>query len=175
MVTRGLFVLKDILFGEIGSPPPGLDTSPVPTSPGRSHRAIAMERVKSGTCGGCHSKFEPLAFGLEKFDGLGSFHDVDEHGNELREDGEILFPGAARPVAYSSSAEMMDLLADNDRVMRNVTRKLTQFALGRPLVAADEPSVEQIHAQSTKGGGTYQSLISAIVLSDLVTTTRTEF
>ena len=175
MVTRGLFVLKDILFGEIGSPPPGLDTSPVPTSPGRSHRAIAMERVKSGTCGGCHSKFEPLAFGLEKFDGLGSFHDVDEHGNELREDGEILFPGAARPVAYSNSAEMMDLLADNDRVMRNVTRKLTQFALGRPLVAADEPSVEQIHAQSTEGGGTYQSLITAIVMSDLVTTTRTEF
>ncbi len=175
MVTRGLFVLKDVLFGEIGSPPPGLDTSPVPTSPGRTHRAIAMERVESGTCGGCHSKFEPLAFGLEKFDGLGSFHEVDEHGNELREDGNILFPGGARPVPYDSSAQLMDLLAGSDRVQRNITRKLTQFALGRPLVAADEPSIEQIHTQSDQAGGTYQNLVTAIVMSDLVRTTRTEF
>ena len=67
MVTRGLFVLNDLLFSEVGDPPPGLDTTPVPTSPGRTHRAIATERVESASCGGCHSRFEPLAFGLEKF------------------------------------------------------------------------------------------------------------
>ncbi len=100
MVTRGLFVLNDLLFSEVGDPPPGLDTTPVPTSPGRTHRAIATERIESTSCGGCHSRFEPLAFGLEKFDGLGTFHEVDEHGNTLREDGEILFPGDAKPVGY---------------------------------------------------------------------------
>jgi len=175
MVTRGLFVLRDLLFGEVGDPPPGLDTSPVPTAPGRSHRSVAMERVESGTCGGCHAKFEPLAFGLEKFDGLGSRHEIDEHGNELREDGEILFPGAAKPVSYGAAAEMMDLLAGNDRVRRTITRKLTQFAMGRPLVAGDESAVEWIHRSAQASGGTYQDLITAIVMSDLVQTTRTEF
>jgi hypothetical protein len=175
MVTRGLFVLHDLLFGEVGDPPPGLDTSPVPTSPGRSHRAIAMERVESGACGGCHGKFEPLAFGLERFDGLGSYHEIDEHGNTLREDGEILFPGGAEPVRYATSAELMDLLAANDRVRRTITRKLTQFAMGRPLVAGDEPTVDWIHRSAQTGGGTYQDLITAIVKSDLVRTTRTEF
>ena len=175
MVTRGLFILHDFLFGEVGSPPPGLDTSPIPTSLGRSHRTIAMERVKSSACGGCHGKFEPLSFGLERFDGLGSYHEIDEHGNELREDGEILFPGAAEAVRYNSSGEMMDLLAGSDRVRRTITRKLTQFSLGRPLVAGDEPAIEWIHQSAQQRGGKYQDLITAIVKSDLVQTKRTEF
>jgi hypothetical protein len=174
MVTRGLFVLNDLLFSEVGDPPPGLDTTPVPPSPGRSHRAIAMERVESTSCGGCHSRFEPLAYGLERFDGLGSYHKVDRHGNPLREDGEILFPGTAKPVAYKSASELMDLLANSDRVSQCLTRKLTQFALGRPLVAADASSVRQIHAHAREGGGTYASTITAIVISDLVQQTRTE-
>ena len=174
MVARGLFILRDMLFSEVGDPPPGLDTSPVPTSPGRSHRAIAAERVESGACGGCHSRFEPLAFGLEKFDGIGGFHEIDEHGNRLREDGEILFPGRAAPVEYGSIAEMMDLLASSDRVQRNMARKLTQFALGRPLVAADQRSVDGIHRAAQQAGGTYRSLLRAIALSDLVRTIPTE-
>lgn len=175
MVSRGLFVLKDLLFGEVGDPPPGLDTRPVPVSPGRSHRAIAMERVKNPSCGGCHGKFEPLAFALERFDGRGSYHQVDEHGNKLRQDGQILFPGEAKPVPYATLAEMMDLLAGSGRVQRNITRKLTQFAIGRPLVASDETTVEQIHEAAQRGGGTYESTITAIVMSDLVRMKRTEF
>ncbi len=174
MVTRGLFVLEDLLFGEVGSPPPGTDTTPVPASAGRSRRAIATDRVESPACGGCHARFEPLAFGLERFDGLGSYHDVDEHGNELREDGEILFPGSNEPVAYATAAEMMELLAASDRARRNLTRKVTQFAIGRPLSPADEPTVDGIHRRSQASGGTYASLMEAIVTSDLVRRTQTE-
>ncbi len=174
MVTRGLFVLNDLLFSEVGDPPPGLDTTPVPTSPGRTHRAIATERIESVSCGGCHARFEPLAFGLEKFDGLGSFHERDEHGNELREDGEILFPGDAEPVSYSNSHEMMNLLASSDRVQQCLTRKVVQFALGRPLVASDAAEIRAIHQASQKNGGTYRSLMVALVKSDLVQQTRTE-
>ncbi len=174
MVTRGLFVLNDLLFSEVGDPPPGLDTTPVPTSPGRTHRMIAMDRIESTSCGGCHSRFEPLAFGLEKYDGLGSFHETDEHGNELRDDGEILFPGTANPVAYDSSAELMDLLAKSDRVGQCITRKVTQFALGRPLVAADAREIREIHRRAAEAGGTYAATIAEIIKSDVVRRTRTE-
>ena len=172
MVTRGLFVLKDVLRGTVGDPPPGLDTTPVPSKPGLSQRRIAEKRIGNVSCGGCHSKFEPLAFGLEKFDGIGAFHDKDEHGNQLRDDGEILFPGAAKPVEFSSSAELMDLLAGHDRVRESITWKVTQFALGRPLGAADARILREIHKAAQKNGGTYQSLITAIVTSDLVMMSR---
>ena len=174
MVTRGLFLLHDVLRGTVKDPPPGLDTTPVPAKPGLSQRHISERRIANVACGGCHSKFEPLAFGLEKFDGLGTLREQDEHGNELRDDGEILFPGAAKPVKYASSAELMDLLANSDRVRQSITWKLTQFALGRPLLAADARTVNEIHDAAQQNGGTYASLITAIVTSDLVTMTRTE-
>lgn len=174
MVTRGLFLLKDFLYSGVGNPPPCADTRPVPTKPGQSQRVVAEARIANSACGGCHVKFEPLAFGLEKFDGLGAYHERDEHGNVLREDGEILFPGRDEPVAYKSTAELADLLAGSERVRMNITRKVTQFALGRPLVESDGPAIDRIHEAAWAGGGTYASLITAVVMSDLVQTTRTE-
>ena len=174
MVSRGLFVLHDLLRGVVNDPPPCVDTTPQATKPGLTQRAIAEERIANAQCGGCHSKFEPLAFGLEKFDGVGAYHDKDEHGNALRDDGVILFPGTADSIAYKSSAELMDLLAQSDRVKESLTWKLTQFALGRPLGFPDAADIDKIHQNAQKNGGTYQSLITEIVKSDLVRMTPTE-
>ena len=179
MVTRGLLVLHEFLRGVVNDPPPFVDTTPVPSAPGRTQRAVALERIEDRTCGGCHGRFEPLAFGLERFDGLGSYHELDEHGNELREDGEVLIPGQPEALRYKSSAELMELLADSERVRETITWKLTQFAIGRPLGARDVRAVRAIHREAYGRGeegtaGTYQELIRAIVLSDLVQMTRTE-
>ena len=174
MVARGLFVLHDLLYSRVGNPPACVDTTPIPAEPGMSTRDLAEVRLADASCVGCHQKFEPLAFGLEKFDGVGAYQEVDEHGNELREDGEILFPGAREPVSYETSADLMELLADSDRVRMAITRKLTQFALGRPLTAGDLPHLKKIHQTAVDDGGTYRALMTAIVTSDLVRTTRTE-
>jgi hypothetical protein len=174
MVARGLFVLNDILRGAVNNPPPGLDTRPVPTKPGLSKRGAAQQRIDNPTCGACHVRFETLAFALEKYDGVGAFHQRDEHGNELREDGEVLFPGEAEPVSFKTAGELMNLLAGHDRVRENLTRKVIQFAIGRPLTAADAPLVTRIHQTAEAAGGTYSELMRAIALSDLVLTTQTE-
>lgn len=174
MVTRGLFVMHELLRGVVKDPPPCVDTNPPPTKSGLSQRGIAEGRIRNVNCGGCHAKFEPLAFGLEKFDGIGAFHHRDEHGNMLREDGNILFPGTAKPVAYATSAELMEILARNDRVRESVTWKVAQFAVGRPLGAADVPVLTEINKAAQAGGGTWVSTVTAIVMSDLVQTTRIE-
>jgi hypothetical protein len=171
MVSRGLFVLHDLLRGTINAPPPCVNTTPPPTQAGLTQRDIAQQRIADVKCGVCHVRFEPLAFGLEKFDGVGAFHERDQHGNRLRDDGEVLFPGEAAPVKYESAAELMKLLADSDRVRESLTWKLTQFSLGRPLTASDAPIVARIHKSSQESEGTYRSLMTSIVLSDLVQTT----
>ena len=168
MVTRGLFVMHELLRGIVKDPPPCVDTTPVPSEPGKTKRSIAMSRISNASCGGCHSKFEPLAFGLEKYNGLGSYSDNDEHGNALRSDGEILFPGQAKPVKYTTSAELMTALAKSERVRESITWKVAQFAIGRPLGAADARMIDTIHKETQKNGGTYQSLMAAIVMSDLI-------
>ncbi len=168
MVARGLFVLDDLLRGTINAPPPCVNTTPPPTKAGLTQRGIAEQRIADTNCGVCHMRFEPLAFGLEKFDGVGAFHEQDRFGNKLRDDGEVLFPGDAVPVSYRSSAELMKLLSDSDRIRESLTWKVTQFALGRPLAAADAPIVADIHKATQAAGGTYPSLMTAIVMSDLV-------
>ncbi len=174
MVTRGLFVLEEVLGGGVTSAPPGTDTTPIPPKPGQSRRGVSEARMSKGECGGCHAKFEPLAFGLEKFDALGVWSDRDEHGNAQREDGNILFPGAAEPVAYESVDELLDMLATNDRVARNITRRVAQFAAGRPLGNADAAVLDLIHQKAAADGGTWPALIKAIALSDLTRLTPTE-
>lgn len=172
MVTRGLLVMHELLRGVVKDPPPCVDTTPIPTEPGITQRNIALQRINNASCGGCHMRFEPLAFGLEKFDGIGRYHDQDEHGNQLRDDGEILFPGASHSVTYSSSEELMNLLAESERVQQSLTWKVAQFALGRPLAADDAAAMNLIHQQSQENGGTWQATMTAIVQSDLVTKSK---
>lgn len=168
MVTRGLFVMNHLLRGVVKDPPACVDTTPVPSKPGLTQRLVAEGRIANKNCGGCHSKFEPLAFGLEKFNGLGTYKTKDRHGNQLRDDGNILFPGTAQPREYQTSRQLMTLLAESRRVKETLTWKVTQFAMGRPLGPADAKTVTQIHKESQANGGTYQSLIIAIIESDLV-------
>ncbi|MEK6236776.1 MAG: DUF1585 domain-containing protein, partial [Planctomycetales bacterium] len=73
-----------------------------------------------------------------------------------------------------SSAELMDLLARSPRVHETLTWKVTQFAIGRPLGARDAATIASIHETAQKHGGTYAALIKAVVVSDLIQTTRTE-
>ena len=168
-VTRGLFVLKQLLRGVVNDPPPCVDTTPVPSSPGSSARMIAEARIKNESCGGCHARFEPLAFGLSKFDGLGAFDHSDEHGNRLRDDGEVLVPGTVEPKSFGNSSELMKMLAQSDRVRESLVWKLTQYAIGRPPTAEDAPVVREIHRRSQETGATYQTILTEIVASRLVT------
>ena len=172
MVTRGLFIMHDLLRGVVRDPPPCVDTTPVPARPGLSNRGVSMARIANESCGGCHSRFEPLAFGLERYDGLGVFRKQDEHGNSLREDGQLMVPGAEKAMNYATVAELADLLASSERVYESLTWKITQFALGRPLGAEDARIMNKIVAQSRSRGGRYTDVMAEIILSDLVQFTR---
>ncbi|MEO1617309.1 MAG: DUF1592 domain-containing protein [Planctomycetota bacterium] len=168
-VTRGLFVLHQLLRGVVNDPPPCVDTTPVPASPGASTRMIAEARIKNESCGGCHQRFEPLAFGLSKFDGIGAFHERDEFGNRLHDDGRLLVPGASDSIQFENAAQLMKQLASSERVRESLVWKLTQFAIGRPPTSEDADVIRKIHKRSQSAGATYQNILTEIVASELVT------
>jgi len=174
MVSRGLLILHDLLRGVVNAPPPCVNTTPPDTAVGLTQRAIAEARIADETCGVCHSRFEPLAFGLERFNGIGAYLEFDEHGNRLRDDGEVLIPGTSKAKPYSNVAEMMDLLAASERVRESLTWKIVQFSLGRPLSAEDAESVLEVHQQSQQGGGGYRAIMRSLIQSELVQKTWTE-
>jgi hypothetical protein len=59
-------------------------------------------------------------------------------------------------------------------VAETLTWKLCQFALGRPLTAADAGSVAEVHRRATAAGGSYRDCLKALIQSDLVLLGRTE-
>ena len=168
MVTRGLFILNDILRGVVKDPPPCVDTTPVPSEPGLSQRIIAERRIANASCGGFHSRFEPLAFGLERFDGLGTYKEIDNFKNTLRDDGELLIPGKTNAIEFKSAEELMDIMAKSDRVLKTLVWKIVQFAMGRPLGADDVSHVDKIFKEAQNKGGRYSDVITAIAMSELM-------
>ena len=75
---------------------------------------------------------------------------------------------------YETVSELMDLLAQSDRVNETLTWKVAQWALGRPLTRGDAPALDRILEISQKESGSYPSVMAALVMSDLVQTTKTE-
>ncbi|MBT8470128.1 MAG: DUF1585 domain-containing protein, partial [Deltaproteobacteria bacterium] len=154
-------------------PPPGVDTTPPEVVEGRSQRFYSETRVDDVACGGCHSQMEPLAWGLERFDGAGSVTTTDRFGNELREDGNIAVPGQVESIPFSTIGEMMGLLSTTPRLQDCMSLKAAQFAVGRLLLDSDGCSLVEMRDRFIATDGSYQELIAAIALSPMVRTVRT--
>lgn len=165
MVMRGLFMEHNIFCGEPTPPPPAdIDLEGNKVHLGKaSERAYSEDRLARTSCKGCHARFEPLAYGFERFNGLGRYVMRDGEGNDLREDGWIPASqlDAEDDVPYANVEAYMSLLAKSPRVQRCLTRRHIEYALGEILDASHEKLVDDVHERFA--GGTYLDMMRAIV------------
>ena len=129
-----------------------------------SERAYSDDRRSRKTCNDCHGRFDPLAYGFERFDGIGRYREVDEHGNQLRMDGWVTETAAGKERHYDDVEQYMQILGESEAVQMCVTKKHLELFLGRPTIwLIDGPVIEEIHEQYVDGGQTYAALVTAIV------------
>jgi hypothetical protein len=178
MVGRGLFLLENVLCGHIDSPPPGVDTTPPDVGAGATQRVHSESRVDNPSCGGCHSQMEPTAWGIERFDAVGRFRMQDDFGNDLKQDGYVLFPGDEQPTPYTTTRELNEHLAQSPAVRACLAQKVSQFAFGRPLARSDEPldlcAIEDVQSRFEQSAGSFEDLVVAIVQSNAFRKIQTE-
>jgi hypothetical protein len=153
---RGRFVLERLLCQEII---PGPASSPTPSGANPRERADAL--AAQPACADCHSKMDPIGFGLEGFDRLGRARTLYANGATI--DGKGKLDG----VAFDGVPGLADRLAADPRFRRCAARMATAYAVGRPLLPADEATVERVAGAFEKEGLTVRGLLSAIVTSDL--------
>ena len=175
IVARGLFVMERVLCAEPLEPPPDLNLADFRShlGPEATEREYSEDRLANGSCSGCHLQFDPLAYAFERFDGIGRYGLVSEHGRPLREDGEVL-DAAGEPRSFGSVEEYVAILAGDARVQRCLTEKHVQLALGRPMEHEDEAWVAEIHDAQLGAGGTYDAMLRSIVAHPLFRAIRTE-
>jgi hypothetical protein len=160
-VLRGKWVLENLLNAPPPAPPPGvppLDDSK--TGRSASLRQQMEEHRKNPTCASCHSRMDPLGFGLENFNAIGAWRTED--GNFPIDASGKLPDGRT----FRTPAELKALLKqDRDVFARAMTEKLLIYALGRGLERYDRPTVTAITGQLPAQDYRFSALVMAIVNS----------
>ena len=162
-VLRGKWLLDTI----VGAPPPSPPSNvpPLPESGEGGKRVSVRERLeqhrKNPVCASCHANIDPPGIALEGFDATGAWRTVDEGGKPI---------DAAGTLASGENVEGLPglraaLVSQPEQVVRNVTQKLLQYALGRGLEAYDQPTVRKIVRDAAARDYRWSSLIRGVVKS----------
>lgn len=165
-VLRGRWILDQILDAPTPPPPANVSALPEPAKAGtaESVRARLERHRKDRACAACHAQIDPLGFALENFDVLGIWR-ADDHGAPI--DARATLPDGTELDGVIALKDA--LLARAPDFARALARKLLVYAVGRPLVAADEPELARIVAAVVAGEYRFSALLTAVVTSPLFT------
>jgi hypothetical protein len=161
-VLRGKWVLEEILGAPTPPPPPnagGLSANDAPEA-GLTFRQRLEKHREKPQCASCHSRMDPIGFGLENFDGIGRWR--DEIGGKPVDSSGILATGEK----FSGPAELKQhVLMQKEEFVRNLTEKMLAYALGRGLEPYDIPTVRKITVAVAKDNYRSGTLLREIVKS----------
>ena len=111
-------------------------------------------------CAVCHSKTDPIGFGLENYDAAGVWRTRD--GNFEIDSTGTLSDGRS----FAGAAGLKALLrAQPETFARNFTERLLTYALGRGLERSDAPIVNQLCADMARDNYKFGTLLTSIVTS----------
>jgi hypothetical protein len=160
-VKRGKWIMENILGTPPPPPAPDVPELP-PTGELKGTLRQQMEQHRSNpSCATCHSRLDPLGFGLENFDGIGVWRTQD---NKLAIDSTGVLPGGEK---FSGPAELRKVLLGKVDLFRQcLAEKLLTFALGRGLEYYDKCALDEISSAVKSEKDTFSSLVLAIVKSD---------
>ena len=162
---RGVFVTERMLCEPRPSPPPDADLSPPMAAPGagpRTNRDLFEERTGSGTCAGCHTRINGFGYGLEHYDAIGRFRELDQ-GLPVDASGNVLGTDVDGP--YVGAIELSEALAESRTVEDCATRQWMRYALGRSIESEDACFLDRMQDTFAESGGDVRELLVAIVTS----------
>ncbi len=161
-VLRGTWILDSLLGTPPPPPPPNvppLEESAAGAAP-KSVRERLEKHRSNAVCAGCHAQMDPLGFALENYDSIGRWRDEDG-GRPIDNSGEMSDGTKIQGPAQLKAA----LMVHKELFVRNLTKKLLGYALGRGLTLRDSCTVDAIVAEVKAKDYSAQALVESIVLS----------
>lgn len=169
-VKRGKWVLENILGTPPPPPPPGVgdlgDNKEVLTAKGLRER-LEQHRNKPD-CFSCHSRMDPIGFGMENFDAVGRWRNTDD-GAKIDSSGVL--PDGRK---FAGPAELRHVLMGNKKqFVQTLSERLLTYALGRGIGVSDQCFVDEVTEATVNNNYKMGAMIGAIVTSDAFTKRRT--
>jgi hypothetical protein len=163
-VTRGRWILENILGTPAPVPPPGIDTSLENDAEQVKVTSVRQRLELHRTvepCASCHKIMDPLGFVLENFDMVGTWRELD--GKTPIDTSGVLVDGTK----VGGAADLRNaLLSRREMIVTNATQKLLSYATGRVAHYYDMPTVRAIVRQAAATDYRFSSLVLGIVQSD---------
>jgi mono/diheme cytochrome c family protein len=171
-VRRGAWVLDRLFNDPPPPPPPNAGEIQPATGDAKTVRQRLERHRNEATCASCHTKIDALGVALENYDAIGRWR-TKSNGERYGDSGPPIDVSGQLPSGRSFKdleGYKQALLADKDRFTRALVEKMLTYALGRSVGYVDKAAVEQIQAKVQSSDYRIQSLIQAIVASDVFRT-----
>ncbi len=174
-VNRGNYVLENLLGTPPPHPPedleiPDLDEAKKSGKAPKTLRAQLEVHREKAICSSCHSRMDPIGFGMENYDAIGRWREK-ENGQSIDASG-TLYTGEE----FSGAAELRTILAQekSDSFIRCFSEKMLTYALGRGLEYYDQPAINEISSKALEKDARFHEVVKAIVHSVPFQRTRSE-
>jgi hypothetical protein len=142
-IHRGVFVQRRVLCNTIPPPPPSIPALPeVDGAMIRTTRQQVDQHTSPQACAGCHhTLINPIGFGLENFDAVGSFR-TQENNVPIDATGSLV--GTQGNTPFSDGVSMSKAIAEAPEARACYAKNWFRYTLGRAETPADSCTIAAI-------------------------------
>jgi hypothetical protein len=163
-ILRGRWIRERLLGGGIPDIPITVDAM-LPDEPENTLRE-RMRVTQEKYCWTCHEKMDPLGLPFEMYNHAGIFRTTElekpvDTSGEIRGSGDPALDG---PV--ENAIQMIDKLANSERVEQVFVRHAFRFWMGRNETLNDGPTLQTAHKAYRDNDGSMKALLSSLLTSD---------
>ncbi len=135
-ILRGTWLSEVVLGEKIPNPPKGVPVLPDEAPVELSERQLIERHSSDANCAGCHKRIDPFGFALEGFDAIGRSRKADTK--------TVLYDGTS----VEGLQGLQNYLVNQRRkdFLRQFSRKLLGYALGRSVQLSDQPLIDSMVA-----------------------------
>ena len=131
-ILRGTWLSEVILGDKLPTPPRGVPTLPEEAPANLTERQLIERHSRDANCIGCHKRIDPFGFALEGFDAI---------GRARKADTKTTLPDGTQVNGLADLRTYL-LTKRHDDFLRQFSRKLLGYALGRSIQLSDKPLIE---------------------------------
>ena len=191
-IHRGKWIREKLLAGTIPDVPITVDAV-IPPDHHKTLRQRMEVRTGDAYCWRCHRKMDPLGFPLESYDDFGRYRTAEnlEHPDNLVKEakrGETNEFGASLPVYktlpvdsrgvlegtgdatldgdVNDAFDLIDRLADSDKVRQSIIRHAFRYFLGRNETLSDSKTLMDADRAYLDSNGSFDEVIVSLLTSD---------
>jgi hypothetical protein len=163
-ILRGRWIREKMLGGGIPDVPITVDAM-LPEEPQSTLRE-RMRVTREKYCWTCHEKMDPLGLPFEMYNHAGLLRTTElekpvDTSGEIIDSGDPTLDGPVK-----NALEMIEKLANSERVEQVFVRYAFRFWMGRNETLNDAPVLQAAHKAYREGGGSMNALITSLLTSD---------